>query len=130
MEDRYWEPLPDGYEEDRPWGKFKVISDTPTHKIKEITINPKSRLSLQKHYNRSEHWYVLRGELTVEKGLAPDGVAYFTLKEGEFICIPKDFWHRASNTTDSPVLFLEVQRGTYFGEDDIVRAEDDYGRVK
>ena len=113
----------------RPWGIYRVLEDSDDRKIKIITVDPNHRLSLQSHTQRSEFWYVLRGSLTVEKGLCEDSLATFELSEGESIKIPCGWIHRASNRSLDVVEFLEVQTGEYFGEDDIIRYEDDYGRV-
>ncbi|PLX28986.1 mannose-6-phosphate isomerase [Candidatus Parcubacteria bacterium] len=109
--------------ENRPWGWYKVLLDTPTHKVKEILVKPGNRLSYQLHYKRSEHWYIVSGEAIVtldDKDI--------TLKKGEYIDIPVEHKHRIANMGDEDVIFVEVQTGEYFGEDDIVRFEDDYGR--
>jgi len=107
----------------RPWGCFTVISDAPDFKVKTLTVNPESRLSLQRHQKREEHWFVLGGQATVTvnetTGSHPPGT---------YIHIPLHAWHRLANETTQPVVILEVQLGTYFGEDDIERRADDYGR--
>ena len=111
------------YIEKRPWGKFEVLFDTPYCKVKEITVDPGQRLSYQYHIKREENWTVVSGDLTVEL----DSVI-LTLPVGHSIHIPLGAKHRAINETDQPVSFIEVQTGTYFGEDDIIRIEDDYNR--
>ena len=112
------------YIEKRPWGKFEVLFDTPYCKVKEITVDPGQRLSYQYHIKREENWTVVSGDLTVEL----DSVI-LTLPVGHSIHILLGAKHRAINETDQPVSFIEVQTGTYFGEDDIVRIEDDYNRI-
>jgi mannose-6-phosphate isomerase-like protein (cupin superfamily) len=116
----------------RPWGCYEIIAEAPTYKIKRITINPKSRLSLQRHEYREEDWYILEGNMTAER--CSDIKAKIdkmpNLRPGERCHIPQGWVHRASNTTDEPVVFLEVQRGESFEEDDIERFEDDYGRLE
>jgi len=107
----------------RPWGEYWVLEDTPTHKVKRITVKPGQRLSYQYHRYRSEVWTVVEGKATVT--LNGDVVEYET---GGVICIPQGAKHRVANTTDQLLVFIEVQHGTYFGEDDIIRIEDDYAR--
>lgn len=110
-------------EDHRPWGFYEVLSDKEDHKVKRITVYPKKRLSLQRHKRRSEHWHVLKGTALVdlnEKSIK--------LKAGESIDIKMGASHRIKNTGKDNMVFIEVQRGDYFGEDDIERLEDDYGR--
>ena len=112
------------YEEDlRPWVHFCVLEDAPRHKVKRIVVNPGQRLSLQKHGHRREHWFVLEGEALVTRNHEET-----PLSPGEAINIPEGAWHRVKNAGDTPLVFIEVQTGDYFGEDDITRAADDYGR--
>ena len=108
----------------RPWGFYEVLSDKPDHKVKRITVYPAKRLSLQRHQKRSEHWYIVFGNAVVTLD-----VEEIRLKEGESIDIPLGTAHRISNESSEDVVFIEVQRGEYFGEDDIERLEDDFGRV-
>ncbi len=110
-------------EEIRPWGGFSILEDLPTHKVKRIWVNPGQRLSYQKHFKRSEHWIILEGKAKVTL----DGEEIL-LSEGESVDIPHEAAHRIENIGDSQLTFVEVQRGDYFGEDDILRLEDDYGR--
>jgi mannose-6-phosphate isomerase len=113
------------YEEDqRPWGHFCVLEDAPRHKVKRIVIQPRQRLSLQKHGHRREHWFVLEGEAVVTCNDTE-----IRLSAGEAIDIPEGAWHRVKNSGTAPLIFVEVQTGDYFGEDDITRADDDYGRA-
>jgi len=111
-------------EDHRPWGCFKVLADEADHKVKRILVYPGKRLSLQRHKRRCEHWFVVSGE-----GVVTLNGKDITLKTGQSIDIPLGGIHRMSNKTDKDVVFIEVQRGDYFGEDDIERLEDDYGRV-
>jgi len=111
--------------EERPWGYFEVLLDTPYTKVKEITVEPGHRLSYQSHEKRQEQWTVVKGNLTV----IIDGTEH-TVYTGKSIHIPWGCKHRAWNKTDDVVQFIEVQTGTYFGEDDIHRYEDDYERVQ
>jgi mannose-6-phosphate isomerase len=110
--------------DERPWGSFTVLSDeAPDHKVKRLVVHPGRRLSYQRHAQRAEHWFIVAGtaEVTLE------GVVT-TLGPGQSIDIPLEGAHRIASTGDTDLVFIEVQRGTYFGEDDIVRLEDDYGR--
>lgn len=110
--------------EERPWGHFVVLDEQPNAKVKVITIHPGRRLSYQSHERRSEHWVVIQG--TAEVLL--DGESR-TVHVGESIDVPTRSRHRCANDGEVDVVFVEVQLGEYFGEDDIVRYEDDYGRV-
>jgi mannose-6-phosphate isomerase len=110
---------------ERPWGNYTVLSDDePDHKVKRIVVHPGKRLSYQRHSRRAEHWFIVSGIATVTL----DG-AISQVPAGEAIDIPLESAHRIANEGMSDVVFIEVQRGTYFGEDDIVRLEDDYGRT-
>lgn len=111
--------------ENRPWGMFEVLLDAPECKVKRITVSPEQRLSYQSHQKRQEQWTVVKGNLTV----IIDGREH-TVYTGKSIHIPWGSKHRAWNKTDSIVQFIEVQTGTYFGEDDIFRYEDDYERIQ
>ena len=112
------------YKEERPWGMFEVLLDGETCKVKKITVNPGCRLSLQSHAKRNEHWIVTEGVMRVT---VDDNVAdYMT---DEHIYIPKEAKHRMENCGDISAAVIEIQTGTYFGEDDITRFEDDYDRV-
>jgi mannose-6-phosphate isomerase len=114
----------DKREEHRPWGYYEVLSqDKKDHKVKRITVWPGKRLSLQYHQKRSEHWVVVSG-----RGLVSLDGKQVKLAENEAIDIPLGAQHRIENIGDEPLVFIEVQQGEYFGEDDIVRLEDDFGR--
>lgn len=110
--------------EDRPWGWYRVIDDSNDHKVKEIKVNPRSRLSLQSHTKRSETWIVIKGEGTIT---IDDKI--HTLKLNESCHIPVGSKHRLENKSDGSLNIIEIQTGSYFGEDDIKRYEDDYKRV-
>ncbi len=111
--------------EHRPWGSFEILSDTGAdHKVKRITVLPGKRLSLQYHSRRREHWVVVAGE-----ALVTVGEEVVRLGPGQSVDIPQGAPHRVENVGEEPLVFIEVQMGDYFGEDDIVRLEDDYGRV-
>tara|TARA_A100001388_G_scaffold275967_1_gene262571 strand:+ start:5626 stop:7071 length:1446 start_codon:yes stop_codon:yes gene_type:complete len=108
----------------RPWGHYESIVDYSKWKVKMITVKPFEQLSLQKHLYRSEHWVVVNGEAHVqieEKKMI--------LKENESTYIPSGFKHRLSNNINFPLVIIEIQTGTYLGEDDIERFEDNYGRL-
>jgi mannose-6-phosphate isomerase len=108
---------------ERPWGRYEVLQEGATYKVKSIHVNPGKRLSYQRHQKRSEHWYVTdgNGEVTL------DGKVQ-VVSRGSIIEIPQGMLHRISNTGDRELIFIEVQTGSYFGEDDIERVEDDFGR--
>lgn len=111
-----------GFEE-RPWGRFYVLDDMHTHKVKRIEVNPASRISYQYHMQREEFWTIVSGKarVTIE---GTDKI----LSAGDTIHIPKEALHRIENISDVSCIFIEVQLGTYFGEDDIIRIQDDYNR--
>jgi mannose-6-phosphate isomerase-like protein (cupin superfamily) len=110
-------------EDRRPWGYYQVLSDAEDHKVKRIVVYPNRRLSLQRHRRRAEHWYVVSG--TARVTLDTDEIF---LNSGEAINIGVGSLHRVCNPGDDPLVFIEVQIGDYFGEDDIERFEDDFGR--
>lgn len=109
----------------RPWGSYEVLDEGPTFKVKRIEVLTKKRLSYQKHAQRAEHWVVVSGTAKVTL----DGEE-FQVPAGEAIDIPKMSAHRVANDESETLVFIEVQRGAYLGEDDIVRLQDDYGRVE
>ena len=106
-----------------PWGRFFVLHDKPNYKLKRIEVDPGGRLSYQYHYKRSETWIIVDGVGTIT--LNDDIKDYRT---GDTVLIPQGVKHRIQNNTNLKVVFIEVQTGSYFGEDDIVRIEDDYDR--
>ena len=110
---------------ERPWGKYFVFEDEHNYKLKRIEVNPGHRLSYQYHHHRQEFWTIVEGEAVV----VLDEVEH-VLKYGESIFIPLGAKHRIENRGSELLVFVEVQTGTYFGEDDIVRIEDDFGRSK
>jgi len=110
--------------ETRPWGTYEVLLDTEYCKVKRIIVKPHSRLSYQYHNKRREQWTVVKGNLTI---ILDDEKIFRTA--GESVHIPLGARHRAWNETDEEVIFIEVQTGSYFGEDDIIRIEDDYKRT-
>lgn len=107
----------------RPWGNYTVITEDINFKLKIIEVDPGERLSYQFHNKRSEVWTIIegRGEVIIDGKI-------MEMKYGDSIKIKKKSKHRISNNSDSILKFVEVQTGTYFGEDDIVRFEDIYGR--
>ena len=108
----------------RPWGYYEVLADGSDHKVKRITVYPGQRLSLQRHRRRAEHWFILQGE-----ALAMLGEKELFVKSGDSVNIPEGEAHRIANRGPAPLIFIEVQTGAYFGEDDIERIEDDYDRI-
>ena len=109
----------------RPWGTFTVLDEGPDFMVKRIEVLPGKRLSYQKHSQRAEHWVIVRGTAKVT---LDDRELY--VSSGEAIDIPLGAAHRVENPGSEMLVFIEVQRGTYLGEDDIVRLQDDYGRTK
>jgi mannose-6-phosphate isomerase len=109
--------------ENRPWGSWHVIDVEDGFKVKRIHVTPGSRLSLQTHEHRSEHWVVIRGTATAT---VDDQV--IQVHTGESLDVPLGAKHRLANEADDELVIVEVQLGSYTGEDDIVRLEDDYGR--
>lgn len=110
--------------EHRPWGSFEVLRDTDEFKSKILRVAPGQRLSYQSHRHRSEHWVVVKGRPEIvldDRLLRPE--------PGEAVYIPRGAKHRIANPTEEWLEIVEVQLGTYFGEDDIVRYEDDYDRA-
>ncbi len=110
-------------EDHRPWGYYTVLEDEPDHKTKRIVVLPGMRLSLQRHRRRSEHWHVVSGQAVVTRDREES-----PLGAGQSVDIPIGTAHRVANPGTEPLTFIEVQRGDYFGEDDIERLEDDFGR--
>jgi mannose-6-phosphate isomerase len=109
----------------RPWGTFTVLDEGPGYKVKRIEVYPEKRLSYQKHARRAEHWMVVAGTAKVTL----DG-REIELSVGETVDIPKGGAHRIANAAGQNLVFIEIQRGDYLGEDDIERLQDDYGRAQ
>ena len=107
----------------RPWGYYETVDTGEHFQVKRITVNPGKKLSLQLHHKRAEHWIVVKGTATVTKG-----EEVFSLNKNESTYIPIEVKHRLENATDQPLEIIEVQCGSYLGEDDIERFEDDFGR--
>ena len=108
----------------RPWGSYECIDEGPRFQVKRIIVKPKAKLSLQKHSKRSEHWVVVRGKARVLNGNNK-----FILKENESTYIPVETIHSLENPGSEDLHLIEVQTGSYLGEDDIIRYEDIYGRT-
>jgi mannose-6-phosphate isomerase len=108
---------------DRPWGRYEVLKESGNFKVKTIYVNPGKRISYQRHQKRAEHWYIAEGsgEVTI------DGITT-AVSAGSVVDIKMKQLHRIANTGSTQLVFVEVQTGTYFGEDDIERVEDDFGR--
>jgi mannose-6-phosphate isomerase-like protein (cupin superfamily) len=109
----------------RPWGSFTVLDEGDGFKVKRIEVLPGKRLSYQQHAKRAEHWFVVQGRAKVTL----DGQDVIVMP-GQAVDIAVGTAHRVENPGDAPLVFIEVQRGSYLGEDDIVRLQDDFGRVE
>jgi mannose-6-phosphate isomerase len=107
----------------RPWGRYFILEESPIHKVKRIEVRPGKRLSYQRHKFRAEHWLIVQGEgvMTLDGEIRK-------VKVGDSVDIAIGELHRIENTSNQELIFIEVQTGTYFGEDDIERVEDDFGR--
>ncbi|MDA1279609.1 MAG: phosphomannose isomerase type II C-terminal cupin domain [Chloroflexi bacterium] len=111
--------------ETRPWGTFEILTSGPGFQTKRLTVNTESRLSLQWHRHRDETWVVARGTAKVTVGADEK-----TLGRGQSISVARNIHHRIENISSvEPLEIIEIQTGDYLGEDDIVRVEDDFGRV-
>lgn len=108
---------------DRPWGTYVVLDEGARHKVKRITIRPTERLSYQRHQRRAEHWFITQGH-----GIVTIDDERLAIEVGAAVDVPIGAAHRLENTGRVDLVFIEVQYGDYFGEDDIVRLADDYGR--
>ena len=107
----------------RPWGRYDVLSTSDLHQVKNIFVLPGKRLSYQRHEKRAEHWLIISGVARVTL----DGKT-LELTAGESVDIEIGMAHRIENVGTTELVFTEIQTGTYFGEDDIERLEDDFGR--
>ena len=107
----------------RPWGWYDSIDAGPRFQVKRIMVKPGGKLSLQMHHHRAEHWVVVRGTARVTKGDEA-----FLLTENQSTYIPLGVTHRLENPGKTPLEMIEVQSGSYLGEDDIIRIKDQYGR--
>jgi len=111
------------YTESRPWGQFENLLENSNCKVKQITIKPGQAPSYQYHFKREEVWIVIKGtgKLKLNENIT-------SVKPKDILRIPVEAKHQIKNTGDEDLVFIEVQLGDYFGEDDIVRIEDNYGR--
>jgi mannose-6-phosphate isomerase-like protein (cupin superfamily) len=110
--------------DERPWGSFTVLDEAEGYKVKRIEVLPRKRLSYQKHEHRCEHWMVVAGMAKVTL----DGHET-TVTAGGTVDVPIGAAHRIENVGNDNLIFIEIQRGTYLGEDDIQRLQDDFGRL-
>lgn len=110
--------------DERPWGSFEVLYEGKGYKVKRLEVLPKKRLSYQSHQHRSEHWFVTKGIAKVT--LNGENIL---VKKGESINIAAGDKHRIENDAEENLVLIEIQTGTYFGEDDIERYDDDFGRA-
>ena len=108
---------------ERPWGTYEVLTEADGYKVKRIKVVPGGRLSLQSHQHRAEHWVVVAGIATVTVGEVVQKVVV-----NEHVYVPFKVKHRLENATRGPLVLIEVQSGSYLGEDDILRFDDIYGR--
>ena len=108
---------------ERPWGTYRTLEFADGYQVKVIVVNPGGCLSLQKHFKRAEHWVVVKGNPTLTIG---EEITDY--EPNQHIFIPIETVHRMENRTEEPVEIIEVQIGSYLGEDDIVRLEDIYDR--
>ena len=111
------------YKESRPWGTFENLLDKRYCKVKEIVISAGQAPSYQFHHKRSETWVLVQG-----RGILTLNDVDTSVKAGSTVQVPVGAKHRLRNTSDEDLVFIEVQQGEYFGEDDIVRLKDDYNR--
>lgn len=109
--------------EQRPWGNFTILDEGESFKVKRIEVLPNKRLSYQRHSRRAEHWFVVRG---IAKVTLND--KEILVKSNEAVDIPLGAKHRVENSEQDLLVFIEIQTGDYFGEDDIERFDDDFGR--
>jgi mannose-6-phosphate isomerase len=110
-------------ESSRPWGRYEILQESDSHKVKCIWVTPGKRLSYQRHQKRAEHWFIVAGSARITlNGVVSE------LKAGQTVDIGIGDLHRIENIGNDDLVFIEVQSGSYFGEDDIERIEDDFGR--
>ncbi|HSA07680.1 MAG TPA: phosphomannose isomerase type II C-terminal cupin domain [Candidatus Gastranaerophilales bacterium] len=115
--------MTDLFTEHKPWGYYTILDEGNGYKVKKLVVKPGSRLSLQTHLHRSEFWTIAEGNPIIVCG---DIRKKYSV--GDYVLIPKEAQHRLENDTDSQVTVIEIQNGSYLGEDDIIRIEDDYIR--
>ena len=112
-------------QDERPWGRYVVLDEGDGFKVKRIEVHPGRRLSYQRHARRSEHWMVVAGSGCVTLDGSDRALAV-----GDTVDVPIGVAHRMANPGDAPLVFIEIQRGDFLGESDIVRLADDFGRVE
>ena len=113
-----------GQSKNKPWGNYRILLDDNNCKVKQITVNPQKRLSSQYHQYRDELWMIVKGEAKIEINNKEIWKSY-----GETVSIKKEQQHRVTNPSfDNELIFIEIQTGSSFDEDDITRVEDDYNR--
>ena len=110
--------------EERPWGNYTVLYTDETSQVKKLVVNPGKRISLQSHKFRAEHWYILSGT-----GLITLNSEVKEVGPGDSVTIPIGAKHRVAAGDQVPLIFVEIQTGSSFDEEDIVRYDDDYGRA-
>ncbi len=110
-------------ESTRPWGRYEILQESDTHKVKCIWVLPGKRLSYQRHEKRAEHWFIVSGT-----ALVTHNGDEIKMQSGDTIDVAIGDLHRIENIGIDDVVFIEIQSGSYFGEDDIERIEDDFGR--
>lgn len=110
--------------EERPWGNYTVIDEGQHYKVKRLVVLPGKRMSYQLHHQRDEHWMVVQGQAQVTL----EGKESI-VETGRTVDVPVGAAHRIANPGNETLVLIEIQRGNYLGEDDIVRLEDDYGRA-
>ena len=108
----------------RPWGRYEILQESRSHKVKCIWVSPGKRISYQRHHKRAEHWFIVAGSARVTLNAVVSEI-----KAGQTVDIAIGDLHRIENIGTDDVVFIEVQSGSYFGEDDIERIEDDFGRT-
>lgn len=112
------------YSEERPWGSFAILDEGENYKVKRLEVLPGKRLSYQRHSRRAEHWFVVRGTAKVTLNDVE-----ILVETGKALDIPTGAAHRIENSASENLVLIETQTGDYFGEDDIERLDDDFGRV-
>jgi mannose-1-phosphate guanylyltransferase/mannose-1-phosphate guanylyltransferase/mannose-6-phosphate isomerase len=110
--------------EKRPWGWFEILYEEKNLKIKRILVKPGLRLSLQSHKHRVENWTIIKGTAVVTRD-----TENIRLTANQAVFIPAKAKHRIENVSDTDLVFMEIQSGSYLGEDDIIRYEDDFNRI-
>jgi mannose-6-phosphate isomerase len=110
--------------QERPWGNYTVIHTDETSQVKKLVVNPGKRISLQSHKFRAEHWFIVSGQ-----GIAELDGKEVEVTPGDSVDVPIGSKHRIASGAAEPLIFIEIQTGSSFSEDDIIRYDDDFGRV-